>query len=97
MANQTRVESAAALHKPLNGEGLLAMILLATRKAEHPKNTVIYARDGRKSGRTTGGFRPCAMDGCGGQRLGVRWQDGRITWPCTRGLEITKSGRIKLG
>lgn len=29
------------------------------------------------------------MEGCNGRRLGVKWPDGRVTYPCTKGLEGT--------
>jgi hypothetical protein len=45
----------------------------------------------RPNGRTTGGDRRCALEGCFGRRVGVRWTSGRITWPCTKGMAIVRS------
>lgn len=38
------------------------------------------------------GSRRCTLEGCTGKRLGVRWPDGRLTWPCTKGMERLPSG-----
>lgn len=46
----------------------------------------------RHRGRLTGGTRLCQMDGCGGTRYGVRWPNGRITWPCVKGMKARKNG-----
>jgi hypothetical protein len=42
-------------------------------------------------GTLTGGFRNCQMEGCRGKRLGVRWDDGKLTFPCTHGMLIATS------
>ena len=49
---------------------------------------VVISRDGISKGKTTGGERCCSMEGCTGRRLGVRWQDGKLTWPCTKGMSF---------
>lgn len=50
----------------------------------------VYGRKGtdfaRRYGRMTGGWRFCRLEGCTGRRLGVRWSDGHVTWPCSKGL-----------
>lgn len=45
----------------------------------------VRPRTGKMTGRLTGGSRGCA-EGCRGRRLGVRWPDGQLTWPCTKGM-----------
>jgi hypothetical protein len=50
-----------------------------------PPHTPIYNRTGDMVGRTTGGIRGCRCGG--GVRVGVRWADGTLTYPCTEGLE----------
>lgn len=35
------------------------------------------------AGRLTGGEYPCRMESCRGSRVGVRWPDGKITYPCS--------------
>ena len=37
-------------------------------------------------GKPTGGTRYCTLEGCNGLRLGVRWPDGKITFPCLKGM-----------
>ena len=67
----------------------------ATAKGER-----IYNREGTEFGRTTGATRRCQMDGCGGERLCVRWpntNDSRITYPCDRGLFDREDGYRQIG
>lgn len=59
--------------------------------SEYPKGTTIISRDGKLKGKTTGGFRQCRLEGCCGIRIGVRWKrDGKMTWPCSRGMNGNK-------
>jgi hypothetical protein len=51
---------------------------------------VVISRDGEDKGLPTGGAYPCRLEGCMGVRIGVRWPDGSITFPCTRGMEFSK-------
>jgi len=48
-------------------------------------------------GVTTGGERPCTMEGCPGKRIAVRWPDGRLTWPCTKGMNRLENGSYLIG
>lgn len=50
------------------------------------------SRDGKEKGILTGGRRCCALEGCTGVRLGVRWPDGKLTWPCTDGMKLRGNG-----
>lgn len=61
---------------------------------EHiPAGTKIFVRKGcRMVGRSTGTFRPCMLESCTGLRVGVRWSNGRLTWPCVRGMEAHCGG-----
>lgn len=55
----------------------------------HP--TKVYRRDGKgKPGKVTGSTRRCQMEGCSGVRVMVRWPNGKITWPCAKGLKLRK-------
>ena len=59
--------------------------------------TRCFRRGGRgKAGRLTGGTRVCRLEGCGGLRIGVRWPDGTITWPCVRGMRLRKDGQYQI-
>ena len=63
---------------------------------EAPPNTRVVSKDGKLKGKTTGGRYDCQMEGCRGQRIGVRWPDGSITFPCSRGIGVTfNSWRIE--
>lgn len=60
-----------------------------THKAPVPLEAQVYGRKGTKFSRVRGrvvGRRDCTLESCGAVRLGVRWPDGRLTWPCTRGM-----------
>lgn len=56
------------------------------------KGMKVWSRDGKLRGEMTGGFRFCRLEGCSGRRLGVRWPDGKVTFPCTKGLGYYRSG-----
>lgn len=47
-------------------------------------------------GKLTGGERACTLEGCRGKRIGVRWDDGKLTWPCTRGMFIREDGQWQI-
>ena len=52
----------------------------------------VYSRDGKFTGKTTGGSRSCTMESCRGVKLGVRWSDGKLTFPCTHGMTFYRHG-----
>ncbi len=39
------------------------------------------------SGTTTGSTHHCQLAGCIGTRIAVKWDDGKVTFPCSRGME----------
>lgn len=58
----------------------------------------VLSRTGKLVGHPTGGKYRCQMEGCNGNRIGVRWSDGSVTYPCSKGLIFSRSGRsAKLG
>jgi hypothetical protein len=59
-------------------------------------NAKIYERNGRNAGRTTGGERQCQMESCRGVRIGVRWKDGTLTFPCTAGMKYRKDNFLQI-
>ncbi len=59
----------------------------------NPDAKFVYASDGRRRGRLTGGERLCNLEGCKGVRLRVRWPNGKTTWPCTVGMFVTDDGQ----
>jgi hypothetical protein len=50
------------------------------------RDMIVWDRDHKEQGKTTGGTRHCGMEGCPGFRVAVRWPDGHLTWPCTEGI-----------
>jgi hypothetical protein len=60
------------------------------------KGVVVLSKDGKRKGKLTGGSRHCGMEGCTGKALAVRWDDGKLTYPCTKGMEYT-NGIWKIG
>jgi len=57
--------------------------------------TKVISRDGKTFGRTTGGERHCQIEGCKGTRLGVLWSDGKLTFPCTKGMDIVQKDKTE--
>jgi len=47
----------------------------------------VLSRDGKHRGVLTGGTRRCQLAGCNGIRYCVRWEDGKHTWPCSKGIK----------
>jgi len=56
----------------------------------------VYARNGRTVGLMTGGTRQCTMESCRGERLGIRWKDGTLTWPCSAGMKYRKDSNLQI-
>lgn len=56
------------------------------------KGSIVWSRGRDYEGATTGTFRGCQMEGCRGTRIGVRWPDGKMTWPCTKGMILHENG-----
>ena len=46
----------------------------------------VLDRDSAKVGVVIGGGDDCQLEGCGGVKLSVRWPDGQLTRPCTKGM-----------
>lgn len=54
------------------------------------KGDKVFSRDGKKVGIATGSTHHCTLEGCRGLRIAVRWDDGKITFPCSRGMSFGK-------
>lgn len=56
------------------------------------KDILVFSRpaaDGSSHvGHTTGASYRCSQDGCTGKRVVVRWEDGKITRPCSKGMLV---------
>lgn len=56
----------------------------------------VLSRSGTLEGRPTGGIRPCSMESCTGRRVGVRWEGGSLTWPCSKGMLPISPGVFRI-
>jgi len=56
----------------------------------------IISSDGKYKGKPTGSARCCQMESCRGVRIGVRWEDGKLTYPCTANMEFKPNGTAKM-
>ena len=52
----------------------------------------VVSRDGKRTGIPTGSTRVCQLAGCTGRRIGVRWNDGKLTYPCSKGMRWSPQG-----
>lgn len=57
------------------------------------RGTPVINRDATEIGRLTGGYRKCAMKGCLGMRVAVRWpgrpgEPSLLTYPCTQDMTL---------
>lgn len=52
------------------------------------KGMTVLSKDKQKRGKLTGGSRHCGLEGCTGRAYGVRWEDGKLTYPCTKGMDF---------
>lgn len=57
---------------------------------------IVYSRGRTEKGTPTGGTRRCALEGCTGQRIGVRWPKGNLTWPCSKGMQFLTGGEAEI-
>jgi hypothetical protein len=56
----------------------------------------VWDREGSEVGFATGGVAGCAMEGCHGVRVNVRWPDGELSKPCTTDMHERKDGGLQL-
>ena len=52
----------------------------------------VISRGGAMIGQVVG-ERACTLESCGGLCLGVRWPNGRLTWPCTKGMDYNEAAQ----
>ena len=49
----------------------------------------VIARDESKpTGAVTGITKDCEIEDCPGEVLEVKWDDGEVTWSCSRGMDL---------
>lgn len=56
----------------------------------------LYNSNGKEHGIIVGGGDRCTMEGCSGARVSVRWPDGSLTRPCSRGLIVRRDGALQI-
>jgi len=56
------------------------------------KGDTIISREGEHRGKATGTRFKCRLAGCNGMRITVKWPDGKVTFPCSRGLKRSRAG-----
>lgn len=61
------------------------------------KGTQVYSHDATEVGAATGSTHHCRMEGCTGRRVTVKWPDGKVTHPCTKGLTTREDGAFQIG
>lgn len=55
----------------------------------------VWARGRKEHGRPTGKARLCRqIEGCRGLQIEVKWPKWRNSWPCSKGMEFSSSGRV---
>jgi hypothetical protein len=59
------------------------------------KGTTILSRDGKLKGTVMGTTFPCRLMGCNGIRITTKWPNGKITYPCSKGI-IVRSGHWQI-
>ena len=52
----------------------------------------VTSRTGNIVGKTTGKTRLCRDKGCTGIRIGIKWPDGKITFPCSTDMTFSPKG-----
>lgn len=60
------------------------------------KGMQIRARNDVESGLSTGSTHRCRMAGCTGLRVTVRWKNGKVTHPCSKGMELLSDGSARI-
>lgn len=54
------------------------------------EGTVVWNRDKTEKGFITGSTRSCRLSGCSGLNHGVKWPDGKVTYPCGKGMRYDR-------
>ena len=47
-------------------------------------------------GKIRGQGKNCTLESCRGWRFPVRWPNGKLTWPCTKGMTIRDDGEYQI-
>jgi hypothetical protein len=69
-----------------------ALVAAATESEPIAPGIKVWSRSGETVGKTTGKTHRCRLEDCPGDRIAVRWPDGKITFPCSEGMTLYKGG-----
>jgi hypothetical protein len=58
---------------------------------------VIESRDGKLHGIITRANQRCRLEGCTGVYLSTKWENGKRTFPCSKGVIEKPNGMLKIG
>ena len=64
---------------------------------QQPAQETVYNADGSLAGLASWNRYRCQMSGCTGQRVPVKWPDGQVTRPCSKGLFSRPDGAFQIG
>lgn len=62
-----------------------------------PATVIVYNGDASQKGVAKAAGYSCQMEGCTGKRLAVKWPDGSVTRPCTKGMFTRPDGSWQIG
>lgn len=62
----------------------------------NPLPKYIYSRGGKQRGTVIGPTSRICFEGCRGTRIAVRWKGGKVTYPCSSGMEPRKDGNWQI-
>lgn len=99
--DKKKIRKAVAEMKAIKGmrkvkakDGILPAVLgILNNCIATPKGVSVRGSGGYKlKGRTTGRAYRCQLEGCTGYRIVVKWEDGHITHPCSKGMKLSRKG-----
>jgi hypothetical protein len=90
---ETNPQSLKKFWKELDAHHSTVFAQVLYRETPIYRGTVVWSRDRKFRGVSTGGRRSCA---CGADRVFVRWDDGSRTWPCIKDLEQLGPNEFKI-
>lgn len=60
------------------------------------KDKKVLSSDGKFTGKTTGMTHRCKLEGCNGVRVTTKWEDGKTSFPCSKGLQSNSDGSLQI-
>lgn len=67
------------------------------RNMSKSQSTSVFNKDATIEGKAGASRYRCQMEGCTGQRMTVKWPDGKVTRPCTKGMFTRPDGAWQIG